>query len=408
MKNQTWKTIAASLLGIAALQLTAEAQCPVPDGLDGGPCCALAQPNVPIPKAFRQETMQICWLDCDVEQVDICRAEWSLGTTNLSPCAIRKMELKIKDAAGAIKWRGRMNVQYSRTWLEIDATGAQVQVWRYLANGDLRPTANTGPSPCPVPPCAGQFNGRVKYTGYIDMAKPCQTGPVANQGRSFAWMLTHACDEIDHHAAFPRGGGFHPNRSYTFVGPAAGFIPTPGQPIEMGSSSLEAIRRVDLSTGTPMCEYEEQIGFNMQPLQEFCLCAGPVPGQNQWVVSQFDLGGFCGTDIHSGGPYLPGYFSMAIGTWTDPTTYPGIEGLRWNYAGNDYQDPCVGLARPEAFYGVTTLRGNEAHTIPSVAGIPSVPLPLTFIDQCNALRSGATFMNVPWKKSDHFLNLNLP
>ncbi|MFT5049397.1 MAG: hypothetical protein ACI8QZ_000790 [Chlamydiales bacterium] len=408
MKKQTWKMIAASLIGFAALQLTATAQCPRPDRLDGGPCCAIAQPDIPKPKAFRQDSLQICWRDCDVDQVIDCFAEWSIGSTNQSPCAIRRMQLKLRDAAGAIKWRGRMNVQYSRTWLEVDPTGVPTQVWRYLANGDLRPTANTGPSPCPVPPCATQFNGRVRYTGYIDMAIPCQTVPGTVSNRSFSWMLTHACDQIDHNPAFPRGGSFHPDRSYSFVGPAAGFIPTALQPIEIGTSSLDAIRRVDLSTSTPMCQFEEQIDFGIQPLQEFCLCSGPVPGSQQWVVSDFVLGGACGTSIASGGQFLPGFFSMAIGTWTDPTTYPGVEGLRWNYAGNDYVDPCVGLQRSEAFYGVTTLRGNPAFTIPSIAGTASVPLPLTFIDQCNALRSGNTVMNVPWKKSDHFLNLNLP
>ena len=40
------------------------------------------------------------------------------------------------------------------------------------------------------------------------------------------------------------------------------------------------------------------------------------------------------------------------------------------------------------------------------AGSVGLPLPRSFVDQCNALRSGSTFMNVPWKKSDHFINLN--
>ena len=41
------------------------------------------------------------------------------------------------------------------------------------------------------------------------------------------------------------------------------------------------------------------------------------------------------------------------------------------------------------------------------SGTLPAPLPPTFIDQCNALRSNTTVLNVPWKRSDHFLNLNL-
>ena len=98
---------------------------------------------------------------------------------------------------------------------------------------------------------------------------------------------------------------------------------------------------------------------------------------------------------------------MSIGSWTLPGTYPGEEDLRWNHGEYADFDPCTGALREEAFFGVTTLEGYPARTIPST-GVPGVALPPTFIDQHNALRSGATVMNVPWKRSDHFINLNLP
>lgn len=374
-----------------------------PDGLDGGTCCAPAQPVVPKPKPFTQDCLAICWTDCDVEATSNCYASWTLGSTNLAPCAIRRMTLRVFDASATLKWRGRLSVQYSRTWREVDDTGATIQVWRYLANGDLKPTASAGTPPCPVPPCAAAFSGRVRFTGYLDMARSCDDPTLPP---NFAWMLNHACDEFDHAPGFPRAGGFHPNRSYSFVGPSAGFVPAALQPIEMGVSDQEASRRVNLFSGVPMCTYEEPIDLTLNPVSEYCP-GSPAPGAAQFVLSDLSVTGMCGTSATSGGPFLPGFVSMSVGAWTDPGTYPGIEGLRWNTGGYFFDD-CFGIGRDDVFFGVTTLAGHDAFTIPSIAGTASEPLLPTFIDQCNALRSGTAVMNVPWKRSDHFLNLNLP
>jgi len=404
MKNGWIRSTVACLFGALALQSTASAQCR-PDRLDGGPCCTIAQPDIPRPRSFRQNSFQICWRECDVENVSNCSVEWTLGTTSFAPCAIRRMDVRMRDAAGTIKWAGRVRLQYSRTWQEDDATGIARQVWRFLANGDLRPTAAAGLSPCPVPPCATAFGGRVRFTGYVDMAQPCFVAPGTTPPRDFAWMLTHACDVLDHAPGFPRAGFFHPNRTYTFVGPAAGFAIGPIQPVAAGGTTLEAVRRVDLSSPTPMCEFEEQIDAGLDVIQELCICGFPT-APFQYAISDLGLGGFCGTSIFTpGGPYLPGYVSMGIGSWTDPTTYPGVEALRWTTGGYDYFDPCVGATRQEVFFGVTTIGGDFASTIPS-AGVIGLPLPRNFVDQCNARRTTGTVMNVPWKKSDHFLNLN--
>jgi len=374
-----------------------------PDGLDGGPCCSPAQPDIPKPPPFTQDCLGICWTDCNVEAVQNCYARWSVASTNLAPCAIRNMGLRIFDASATLKWRGRLRVQYSRTWREVDDTGAPIQVWRYLANGNLRPTASAGTAPCPVPACAAAFGGRVRFTGYLDMARSCVDPTLPP---SFAWMLNHAPDEIDHSPGFPRAGSFHPDRSFSFVGPSAGFIPTSLQPIEMGASDQEASRRVNLNSGVPMCTFEEAIDLAINPVTEYCLGI-PTPGTAQFALSDLSITGACGTSAVSGGPFLPGFISMSIGRWSDPTTYPGEEGLRWNTGGYFFDD-CFGIGRPDVFFGVTTLAGHDAFTIPSVAGTLSEPLLPTFIDQCNALRSDAAAMNVPWKRSDHFLNLNLP
>ena len=64
------------------------------------------------------------------------------------------------------------------------------------------------------------------------------------------------------------------------------------------------------------------------------------------------------------------------------------------------------MTRQEIFYGVTTIRGYQAFMLTS--GGVGGPLPFTFIDQGNSLRtpSGPLIMNVDYL-SDHILNLNL-
>jgi len=359
----------------------------------------LTQPKYPTPPPFSQDSFFICWRNCDVDNFSNCRAVWDASFSTLGNCKNIRQRLKLIDAAGVVKWRGVLNVQYSRTWLETDSAGNDMQVWRYLVNGDLKPTLGI-PGSCAIPPCAAQNNNKVRFTGYRDFVKTCGANV-----KQHAWMLTHGCDIIDHAPGFPRAGSFHPDRNYTIVGPSAGFAIGPIQPIASGGTASEAVRRVRLPAAGVVggCEYEEQIDCGLQPQQELCVCGFPN-APPQWAVSDLGLGGACGTTVTSpGGPYLPGYLSMGIGSWIDPTKYPGIEALRFSAGGYDYFDPCDGLTRQEVFFGVTTLGGFPAASINS-SGVGS-PLPQTFIDQCSSKRGAATIMNTPFR-SDHFLNLN--
>ncbi len=395
------------LVGLLALEAVTAAQCPQPDLLDCGPCCTVAHPKVQGFPNFTQDSLEICWQDCNIAAVIGCQAVWSnvpiLPFPGGGACEPRTATLKLL-GGGVLKWEGKMRLLYSRTWLETDSAGLGLQVWRFLVNGDLRPQ---GPIaiPCPVPPCAPAHGNRVRFTGYLDYAKTCTTGTL-----ELAWMLTHSCDAIDHHAGFPRAGAFHPDRAYTFVGPAAGFAPAAVLPIEgTPGSPLEDVRRLNLppagAAGPTTCDYEEAIQYTLSPLQQLCLCGtSPTP---QYSIASLLLLGVCGTSISTpGGPFLPGFISMGIGSWTDPTKYPGLESLRWNAGGYDYFDPCTGVTRREVFFGVTTLRGYPA--IQLLCPGPAAALPPTFIDQSNSLTTtGATIMNVPYV-SDHILNLNHP
>ena len=398
------QSLLAAVLACFTFAPTSSAQCPPrPDRLDGGPCCTPTFDGLPRFPNFTQDVLGICWKDCDVESTDGCFAEWRIHKQKFSdggmrPCGVRSAALRLRDSAGSIKWRGRIYMTYSRTWQE-NPTSGDLQVWRFLINGDLRPTAAAGNPPCPVPPCASQNGNRVRYTGYLDYARDC------NGEWQTAWMLTHACDQIDHAPGFPRAGSYHPDRSYTFVGPGASFVPGSLQPAEGGAGGFEALRRLNLPipgmTGMTTCEYEEQAQHSLTPIQNFCLC-GQQGAEPQFTAADLFVSGACGSLLQSGG-LLPGFISMGLGMWIDPTRYPGLEVLRWNAGGYQYDDPCVGATTEEVWFGVTTIRGYDARQVLSTGVGPM--LPGTFIDQSSSIRQNGTVMNVPYR-SDHILNLN--
>lgn len=383
------------LLGAAVTAVPAAAQCATPDNLDGGPCCAPTTPSFPTLPLFELEARQICWLNCDIEAQDVCRVRWIPTPLSVASCPTQKMEVQVRDAAGLLKWRGRVQLTYSRTWSEGDPSGLDYQVWRFLANGWLRPFPAAGGAPCPVPACATSFP-RVHSSGYVDNGVQCGTGV-----ESFAWMLTHGCDAVDHVAGYPRGGTYHPERSYTFVGSSAGFLPGPIQPAEGGGGLTEGVRRI-LVAG-PDCLYDERLDHFMQPLFETCLCA--AGSTNQWAVNQLQLGSSCGTSVFMGGgfPNLPGMVSMGIGRWTDRDTFSGLEVVRWNAAEAAWFDPCTGINSIEILYGVTTLKGFDARDI-SAAGVGG-PLPPIFVDQATNVRPVGPTFNIP-RSADRVLTLN--
>ena len=399
------KNVLLPILGTLALAVPASAQCPQPDSLDGGPCCGRAKITLPKFPGFKQESLSLCWLDCDLDKQANVTVRWSPPTTGSTmPSNDYSSILRMRDSAGNMIWRGKMRLTYSRTWEEREPVNqGKYQVWRFLVNGDLRHTNAAGAPPCPVPSCASAHQRRVRHTGYVDWAFDCNTQKWSN-----SWMLTHACDKFEHIGGFPRGGGYHPDRSFSFVGPAAGFVPSALTPIEKGMETIEAVRRLvrpfsPFFGSTTASQFEEVVTFQIAPQQQPQCACSPVGKTGQFAVADLLINGVCGTNVTSGGQWLPGFVSMGIGVWTDPNVYPGTEIVRWNMGEYSYYEPCTQTTRTEIFHGATTFRGYEAYSLLSSG--PSIPLPLTFIDQSNALRAGGTSNNIPFI-SDHVLNLN--
>lgn len=400
-----WKALVAlgALLALSPPRL--EAQCAPPDGLDGGPCCSSAQLNVPRPK-FTQQSIGICWQNCNIAAVLPYQATWGalqpgLGAAGTAPCGWFQVAVSLS-VGGIVHWRGNLRAIYARSWVEIAPSGLPYHVWRFLVNGDLSPTAAAGGIPCPVPSCVPAFNNRARFTGYVDYVLDCSTNTWQN-----AWMLTHACDSIDHAPGSPRAGVFHPDRAFTFVGPAAGFVVAPIMPVEAGGTGFESIRgwRVPPpgAVGPILCETEERVAnAAINPVNQLCQCTA---GTAQFVHSSLFVSGACGTLISGTAP--GSFISMGIGSWTLPGVYPGVERLRWTTGNYTQTDACTGVTTNEVYFGVSTFQGWPANQYLST-GIAGPLLP-TFVDQSNSklFPGGTSTRNIPYK-SDQVFSLNLP
>lgn len=397
----------ASAFVLAAASSLATAQCPIPDNLDGGPCCERTELRLPEFPRFSHRALDICFRGCDFNSADVV-AEWSAPVPArrgpVGPvCGLYLSSLTISDPSGNAVWRGRMRLTYSRTWLESGA-GTRFQVWRFLVNSDMVPSLSGVTNPCGVPNCAAAFGNRVRYTGYVDYAQDCVTGEF-----STAWMLNHDCGRLEHLAGFPRAGNFHPGLSFTFVGPSGSFAISPAGPVENGGTNVEVLRRVELpsaTSATGACIYEEPLRSAFaESVRQFCLCGGGSGATRQYNLSTLRGHSFCGTIFDSSSSILPGLVSKGIGSWTDPNTYPGVEYLRWNIGSYVYTDRCTDVTRREVFYGVSTFRGFDAFQL-LTAG-PGVDLPETFVDQGNSIRfpGNTTTANVTYV-SDHIINFN--
>lgn len=395
----------------AAFAPAALAQCPVPDGLDGGPCWGAASASLPEFAGIEQDALRITWRDCDVEDATPYRARWGRFRPAQRPtipplCSVFVARLDLfETAGGTLAFTGALRVFYSRTWLETTEEGRDLQVWRYLLNGDLSPRPGAGSAPVGIPPCESAFANKVQFTGYIDVARNCPSGPTL-----VAWALNHDCDALAHVAGYPRGGSFHGDRSYTIVGPAAGFVPSNALASESGSSSAEAIRPLDLFpkvTGTPasgdICLFEEPMdSVTVTPLGDFCPCLDSTAAL-QYRQSSVDARSLCGTVLVSSGGFPDGLVSKSIGSWTDSSAFPGSESVLVNVGGYRTVEPNRPRDEFQIFYGVTTRGGYEARTLGG--GL----LPRTFVDQGNALRFPAAtpVLNLKYV-SDLILNANLP
>ncbi len=408
----SWLALASVMVAIfgAGTIRPLRAQC-VTDGLEIPPCCTPASVTLPVFPAISDSSKFVSFKGCTTQidqnlcvDIDAPIPANSGGVI----CGLYLIKYKVKlCGSGTVLWKGTMRAQYSRNWQETDSSGLTLGVWRFLLNGDFRPTTfllGSTSSSNVIPPCQASFGGRVYVAGYIDYAFDC-----TNLTWSAAWAFNHDCDSIHHPSGSARpapAGGFHPTRSYTFLGPGTSFVVDPvGTPVGAGAIVQEAARWNDWSSLPNICTGEEPVSTGlMQFVRQFCPC-NPVPGANaQYDETEFRFNGACGTSGQTLLPQVVPFLQKRIGSWVVPATFPGQEALSIDMGNMNYDNGCTGISSVEFFEGVTTVGGFPAFTY------TLTPLGRQAVDLGSSNRNPVNLIRQVGKPhvSQYILNMNAP
>lgn len=329
----------------------ASAQCAGPDGLNFGACCQPAQLVLPPFPQASVPGLGICWNACSVAGTQDLRIDWTPPAQVL--CGEFVSQITVRDIGGAPLLTGTMVLDYTRTWEEIDTTGAVTQVWRFATKVDLSAVAGVPPSLCVTPSCiqpVGPY-GTSFYYGYLDYEN-CD--PTVSPWES-SLVLFHNCDRFIHRPGISdKPGSFHPNGSFAIVAPhspAQPFIPA-NQIASGGPLVSEATRNVPTTPGVA-CTVEDRIATgSMDLIAAGCICSlSSFPNQQT-------LRKLSGTTSCSNAAGIPGSFTSvklpfpafpwwhvvttSIGRWSSPASYPGQESAWVDEGVFALQDACSG------------------------------------------------------------------
>jgi len=347
---------------VVALSLspTSGAQIFGDDGLFTGNCWDVVQDNVPVFPAYSETSLGICWKDCALE--NRVRLKLVLPAPVKFACGYYSLQnVGLFNAlTGTPIWSPSnfWYMIYTRTWVEsatINNQPVTFQVWRFLINGEVTPSAQmlANPDPCLIPKSTFQGNPQpIHYSGYVDYALNTTT----NQW-NIAFGVQHACDAFTHNSfsKYPLGG--HPERSFCIVAPSD-FIPSATLPGIEGSIETEAMRSYRFANW-PNCESEQAVEGKMEIGGRECPCATTPVLNGQFIQFKQETKSVCGSKIEPwghpfpwGGPGL----QMSVGTWVNPT-YPGKESLYFVWDPAIYTDGLTNNQTKELFVGVGTTDG---------------------------------------------------
>jgi hypothetical protein len=393
-----------TLLALALFALPAPAQC-LPDGLGAAPCCGPAGVMLPQFPAMSQGIQFICFDGCQPAlNVSYCvniGPPTTIQSGGATVCGAYHIRFKVKTCGTTtVLWNGLVNAYYSRNWQVSSPPpgGVNLTVWRFVINGDFAPTPSLPNNPLQKPACTSQY-ARVYFSGYIDYALDCSTNTW-----QVAWNLNHECDGIHHLTGTARpapSSGLHPTRSFSFVGPGAGFVvSSAGSASSNGPITQQAVRWNNWANSPAICTLDEPATGSFQASSAFCLCA--VGGSSQYVATNVSASGACGTAV-TPSPIF-GFYQKQIGTWTNPSVYPATQFLLFDFGYLAYANGCNGMFTQEWFEGAETLHGYPAIDFNGVA------LGTQFEDLASAstsMTNQATRIGAP-HVSYYMLNFNLP
>lgn len=371
-RNLAILTTLTAALGLAPV---AGAQCVGPDNLDVGTCCGTATPNLPIWTQGFEQGLGVCWDNCAPAVQNDLLVSWI--PPQPTGCASYVASLDVADGGtGAPLLSGKMTLDYSRTWTEVDPAGNTVQVWRFLVKADMASTTLAGPA-CPIPDCLQPLGSQPTafFYGYLDYAANCGSPAISYR---HALVLFHGCDFLIHKPGLSSAGGaFHPTRSYAIIAPhstAQPFVPA-NLPQSGGGLAFEGFRGVATAAGTVGCQVEDRLsGGAIQPFAQGCLCPlSTFPAQN--TLSFASGKGSCPNPVgqvndfqslNVAFPILPWPFMVttSIGRWSNAAIYPGQEAAWVNEGLFRTFDACANVDYFEVKYGSTTEAGWPAFAFP--------------------------------------------
>lgn len=373
LRNTLLTTIAAA--GALALAPPATGQCVGPDNLDAGTCCGPVTPNFPIWTQGFEPGLGVCWDNCVPSTQNDLLVSWI--PPQPSGCASYTSQLTVMDApSGAPLLAGTMNLDYTRTWYELNASGQDVQVWRFLVKADLASVTIAGPD-CPIPDCLQPLGSQSTafFYGYLDYAQLCSNPAVVYQ---HALVLFHGCDFLIHKPGLSSAGGtYHPTKSYAIVAPHSTVQPfVPGNlPFTGGGLAFEGFRGNTPVGGAITCQTEDRlVSGAIQPFAQGCLCPlSFTPPQN--TLSFVSGVGNCAfvpgqtndfESLNLAFPTLPWPYMVttSIGRWSSPAVYPGQEAASVNEGLFRTFDICDNVDYFEVKYGSTTEGGWTAFVYP--------------------------------------------
>jgi len=352
------------LLAVSALAAgVTHSQCIGPDNLNG-PCCSLSPANLPHFPALTLPGLGICWDACQPQQT--C-TNVVLGEPVLVRCGQYSVPTDVFDCSGMPLLGTKLQIDYTRTWMEIPGPAGQIQVWRFTVKADVFSTLPAGAGGCPVPSCLGP-HPTAFYYGYLDYAFECATGIWRA-----ALVMFHGCDKYQHDPLLSdKPGIFHPTRSYAVVAPSTTANPfIPGVfPAPAGPTFAEALRNIPDPAITLSCQCEEPIIQGIvQFLAQACVC--PFAFFPPQVTARHMQGTTtCGSSFNSLNvfPTFPWFevITHSIGSWTTPVSYPGPERAWVDEGVFVHVDVCDTTGAPTPYaeikYGGTTEGGYPAQS----------------------------------------------
>jgi len=397
------RSVFALILSLALFATRASAQCG-PDGLDGGPCCAPTGVILPTFPSRMMDVDYICYDGCVPQSVTYCANIGPplpiAGQGGVVQCGAYNIRIRLRFCGtNNFVWLGFVNAYYSRNWQASSIPGTlDLNVWRFVINGDFLPTTFLPNNPRERPPCLSTYT-RVYFSGHIDYALNCTTGVW-----QAAFSLSHECDGIHHMPGSARpapAGGLHPTRSYSIVGPGSTFTPMSVSPLRSdGPIVQQAMRWNNWALVPSACIFEEHAQGTLAAQNEFCFCF--TPGPTQYVATQVNANGSCGSAVF---PSPAGLFlQKRLGTWTSPTVFPGDQFLLFDVGYMMNRNGCTGLTTQEWFEGVETIRGFPAFDFAGLALAPE----FEDLGTCNRSKTLPTVRIGAPHVCNFILNFNCP